>query len=229
MTEQELFDVQVPEATESYSPVSHKQIIEQIKMNVEDNGLVIADTLYQTNHSGEELIGYFDLTNDNEMFNYRFAFRNSYNKTMSIAFVAGVAVMICSNGMVLGEMEYIRKHTGGVADEINERIKATTGALQDVLLTAERHAEQMMNVALSEREIAELTGRWFMEQEIIRSSQLNIIKDQLKNPDHKEFAEPNLWSVYNHATHALKKTSPYEYLGKYKELHNFVEAEYSLS
>jgi hypothetical protein len=170
----------------------------------------------------------FDIGADSDIFDFRFAFRNSYDKSMSVAFVAGTAVMICSNGMVLGEMQFVRKHTGSVADELTERIKSTTGALSDVLDKAGRHAEQMKNIALNNTQVAELCGRWFMEQEIIRSSQLNIIKEQLKNPDHEEFAESKLWSVYNHATHALKKTAPYEYINKYKDLHNFVEAEYKL-
>ena len=228
MTEQQLFDVTMPAATKSYSPVSHKQIIEGIKENVDKAGLQIVGTQYQTNHNGEELIGLIDLNNDSKIFNYRLAFRNSYDKTMSIAFVAGTSVMICSNGMVLGETQFIRKHTGAVAQELNDKIQRVVGDLGEVLQKAELHAEQMKNIDLNPTQIAELCGRWFMEQEIIRSSQLNIIKEQLKKPDHQEFADPTLWSLYNHTTHALKKTAPYEYMNKYKSLHTFVEQEFKL-
>lgn len=228
MTEEQLYNVPLPEATASYSPVSHKHIIEGIKETVDQSNLQIVGTQYQTNHNGEALVGYFDLGNDSDIFNYRFAFRNSYDKSMSVAFVAGTSVMICSNGMIVGETQFIRKHTGSVAAELAEKIKRVSGELDNVLHTAERHAIQMQNINLNPTQVAELCGRWFMEQEIIRSSQLNIIKAQLKNPDHPEFAESNLWSLYNHATHALKKTAPYDYLNKYKDLHNFVEAEYQL-
>lgn len=228
MNEQQLFEVEIPEATESYAPVSHKQIIEQVEEQVDRFGLSIKSKNYQIGRGGQKVIGMFDLETGSDTFDYRIAFRNSYDKSMSVAFVAGTSVMICSNGMVIGETQFIRKHTGTVKEELEERIVRTVGDLDRVLGKAEKHSEQMKQIELDERQIAELCGRWFMEQEIIRSSQLNVIKQQLQKPDHTEFADPTLWSLYNHATHALKKTAPELYIEKYKKLHDFVEHEYQL-
>jgi len=230
MNEQELFDVEVPEKTESYSPVSHQQIVEEIQENVDKSGLKIVGKRFQAARGGKRVTGLIDLAADqSSTFNYRLAFRNSYDKSMTLAFVGGTSVMICSNGMIIGEEQFIRKHTGTITQEMDEKIKQVIGGLDEVLNKANNHSERMKNIELDPTATAELCGRLFMEQEIITSSQLNIIKDQLKEPDHPEFADPNLWSLYNHTTHALKKTYARTYVDKYKQLHEFVEGQYQLT
>lgn len=39
MTEQQLFDVAIPEKTESYSPVAHQQIVEKIRNRIDQTGV----------------------------------------------------------------------------------------------------------------------------------------------------------------------------------------------
>lgn len=228
MNEQDLFNIPVPQPTASYSPVSHRQIIEQIRENVDKSSLQIVGSNYQATGNGKAMVGTFDLQAESDTFNYRLAFRNSYDKSMSIAFVGGVSVMICSNGMILGDIKFLRRHTGTVASELNEKIERVIGNLDEELEMANRHGDQMRSIELNPTSTAELCGRFLMEQEIITSSQLTIIRDQLKRPDYEDFADPTLWSLYNHATHALKKTHPYNYIDAYKKLHNFVETEFSL-
>jgi hypothetical protein len=228
MTEQELFNVPVPTATESYAPVSHEAIVTGIETELDKVGLSIDNRNYQYIRGGERVIGTFDVATGDDEFNYRVAFQNSYDKSVRLAFVAGTSVMICSNGMILGDEKFVRKHTGTVNAEFQEQLKVTVGNLDNVLTTAIKHADQMKSIELDPRAIAELCGRWFLEEEIIRSSQLNEIKKQLHKPDHEVFADNTLWSLYNHATHALKKTTPEVYLEKYKQLHSFVEREYEL-
>ena len=60
----------------------------------------------------------------------RFAFRNSYDKSMSVATVAGANVWICENGLVKGDMQFIRKHTGSVVKELNSIIIKTIEQLE---------------------------------------------------------------------------------------------------
>lgn len=228
MEQEEIFNVPVPEKTETYSPVSHQHIVEEIQENIDKTNLIINNIDYRAANKGEEVVGYMDLIADSVEFNYRIAFQNSYNKSRPIAFVGGTSVMICSNGMIVGETQFVRRHTGTVIQELDEKIKHVLGDLERDLIIAEKHSKQMKQIELNETATAELCGRFLMEQEIITSSQLSIIRHQLKNPDHAVFADPNLWSLYNHTTHALKKTHPYNYLDSYTKLHQFVEKEFQL-
>ena len=226
MTEQEIFQVPLPEKTASYTPVPHEQIVEKIYRNMDKTGLRIANKRYKVGRNGRQLTGIFDLTSNDVTFNYQLAFRNSYDKSMSVAFVTGATVLVCTNGMILGDQHLIRKHTGTVVQEITDKIQYVIGNLDGMLDRAEKDSERMKSIELDETATAELCGRLFMEQDIISSSQLNIIRQQLKKPDYEDFTEPNLWSLYNHTTHALKKTHAYGFIDKHKKLHDFVSAEY---
>lgn len=94
MNKQELYAVPIPPATDSYSPVSHQNIIENVYEQLDKRGLSVNDEHYNVGRKGQQLIGYVTVgANDTEM-EMKLAFRNSYDKTMSVAFVAGSRVMV---------------------------------------------------------------------------------------------------------------------------------------
>jgi len=228
MKEQELFNVPVPVATETYKPVSHQFLAEMIAENVDKQGLTITGKTYNAANGGQEVVGYLDLAADSAEFGYRLAWRNSYNKSRPVAFVAGTSVLICSNGMILGESQYFRRHTGTVRNEVQQRIESTIGEIGEMMRITIAQAERMKSVELDKTATAELCGRMLMEHEIITTSQLSIIRQELKTPTYPELAEDNLWGLYNHTTHALKKTHPYHYIEQHQKLHQFVAAEFNL-
>ena len=90
MTRQELYQVPLPERTESYTPVSHKQLIEETEENLDRQGFAIAEETYSTNKYGTQLVGKFGLVNNEDPeIGFQIAVRNSYDKSMSVAFAAG--------------------------------------------------------------------------------------------------------------------------------------------
>lgn len=229
ITKEELYKIPVPYATSSYSPVSHKNVIEHIYEELDKHNLSVTSESYRDSRYGQQLIGYMDLAynNDTEM-NMRLAFRNSYDKSMSIAFVAGSSVIICSNGMISGEFNFLRKHTGAVNQELSEKINLTINELEQHFIKMKQHSNTMKQIEIDKRASAELLGRMFIEEEIILSSQLNIIKSQLEKPEYNDFINPTLWSLYNHITYSLKNSHPLTYINQHQNLHKFVEKEFKL-
>lgn len=227
-TEAEIFRVPIPHKTDSYSPVAHQDVVNEVHENLDKLGLNVKDKKYRANKKGTQVIGNFDVESGDSDFDFRLAFRNSYDKSMSLAFVAGVSVMICSNGMIAGEMQFVRKHTGTILQEMRFKVGNAIKDFHDIMKKSQDHSYQMKNIQIDKTATAELCGRFFMEQDIITSSQLNTIRDELANPSYNDFQDPTLWSLYNHTTHALKTTHPTKYLDKHKDLHQFVETEFNL-
>lgn len=234
ITEQELFDVPVPLATDTYAPVSHKEIVTNTLDTLSSYGLGVRNKTYRANSAGTQLIGTFDLNRGSRELGiaYRLTFRNSYDKTMAVSFFAGAVVLVCSNGMMLpmtGEGgSFRRKHTGSVAGELKMKIEDAIGKFGPILNRTFEHAEAMQKIQVDKTAAAELCGRLFVEQEVINSTQLNIVKRELDAPSYEAFTQPNLWSFYNHVTHALKKTHPTSYVEQHLKLHSFVESAYGL-
>ena len=179
MDKLDLYNVRVPANTDSYSAVSHRNIIEAVQEQLEKkrNMQIVAEK-YNVAAKGDKVIGYYDINFDNnpEM-GTRFAFRNSYDKSMSVATVAGANVWICENGLVKGDMQFIRKHTGSVVKELNSIIIKTIEQLEAEFIELKRHSEQMKSIELPKIKAAELYGRMFMVEDIITPTQLSIVKE----------------------------------------------------
>ena len=178
---------------------------------------------------GQQLIGLMDIQygSDREL-GMRLAFRNSYDKSMSVAFVAGAMAWICSNGMISGEINFMRKHTGSVVHELDTKIVDTINQLEAHFLRMVEHTKVMKKIFVNKRVSAELAGRLFIEEEIITSQQLSIVKKEILEPSHKDFTDDSLWSFYNHTTEALKKSHPTTYINQHKALHEFVVSAFGL-
>ena len=224
-----LFNVAVPARTDSYSPVSHRNILDATYEQLDRHNLIVNSEGFNSNSSGTEVIGYLDIVHpDFSTMGMRLAFRNSYDKSMSVAFAAGNVVWICSNGCVSGEIQYIRKHTGGVVQELNEKIITTINQLGDHFDRIVRHSEQLHNIEMTKQQYAELLGRLFIVDKIVSPTQLNVISREIDEPSFEVFNDMNAWSLYNHVTYSLKEAHPKNYLQQHTEFHNFMEAEFNL-
>lgn len=229
-TKEFLFNVPLPMKTDSYSPVSHKNIIEATYEQLDKHNLIVNNEFFNIDKEGRKLIGGLDIIHpDAPHLGMRLAFRNSYDKSMSVAFAAGAVVWICSNGMITGEIQYMRKHTGTVVNELNGKIITTINQLDDHFQKMLNHSEQLHQIDLTKQQYAELVGRLYIIDKIVIPTQLSIISKEIEQPTFKDFEDLNAWSLYNHVTYALKNSHPTTYLDQHTNFHSFMEKEFQLN
>lgn len=228
MTEQEIFNVSVPVATKSYAPVSHYSIVNEVREELDKKNLIVRNTDYIPGRDGKQLVGYMNINSGDPELGFRFGFRNSYDKSMSAAVVAGGNIWICGNGQVHGEIAFIRKHTGSVAQELKQKIIFAIDKMYEEHVILKRHNERMKQIEVNNNQVAHLAGELFMQEEIITSTQLNILKKEVENPSFNYNADGTLWNFYNGVTHALKTSHPTEYFNRHQRLHNYVETKFEL-
>ena len=135
---------------------------------------------------------------------------------------------ICSNGVVSGEIQYVRKHTGSVVQELNSKIINTINQLDEHFQKIIRQSEQLHNIEMSKEQYAELIGRLFIIDKVVIPTQLNIISREIDEPSFEDFRDMNAWSLYNHVTYSLKESHPTTYLQQHTEFHSFMEREFQL-
>ena len=230
MTKEELLNIRVPSYTDTYSAVPHRAIIEVIQEELDRHGLTAVSEKYNTNNKGTQVIGYVDIVHpDGTNLGMRLAFRNSYDKSMSVAFVAGSLVWICGNGMISGELQFLRKHTGSVNRELHEKVMTTIGYLDEHFRRMLFYSEVMKNRFLTREDMAKVLGKMFFQENLVTPTQLGIIKKEFKEPSFEEFRYDNLWSLYNYVTYSLKEAHPITYIEQHKNFHHFIEREFELS
>jgi len=214
----------VPARTATYSPVSHSEIIEAIGTKTVDNNLKIIGHSTHSNMLGTRVVGFFtveDMVNpDDSGIKMMFGYRNSYDKSMSVAFVAGGNVWICSNGLISGDLiTFKRKHTGTVREELHEHIQTGINRMRDDFGRLRMEVDVIKAYPLTSRQKAEVLGVLYFENNIISPNQLGYVKHELANSEH--FKDNTAWDLYNNVTQALKRSHPVDIIADHIKLHNF--------
>lgn len=221
--ERELISTPLPEQTATYKPVGHQQLIDLTLESIYQAGFEIAKKEYRSSKGGQIANARYVIKNvaDDEM-QLMVGFQNSYDKSLSVKWAIGTQIMICSNGCVSGDFgAFKRKHTGDVQTFTPQHIVEHIKHAGDTFRQIQNEREQMKEIEISKRTMAELIGRMIIEEEIIQSTQLNIIEREMKHPTY-EYGNPNsLWTLYQYTTFAMKELHPFLWMNSHLRAHRF--------
>tara|TARA_R110002096_G_scaffold517_7_gene3048 strand:+ start:2532 stop:3260 length:729 start_codon:yes stop_codon:yes gene_type:complete len=218
-----LMNAVAPTPTRTYTPISHKEIINNVHWMCEEKGLKIVDKVYFTDRNLDKMTAKYTLNLGDSDMGCMIAFQNSYDKSMSVKFAIGASVFICSNGMVVGDHTFKSKHQGIADVQLNnfiiDAIEASKTKFEDTL----KVRETFKQVELSETALHQLIGGIFLKEEILRMNQLSLIQKEYRNPTHNYgVGKNNLWNVYNLATYAIEQQShPSIYLKQHSDVSKF--------
>jgi len=217
----------VPAMTETYSPIPHSMFLSELRRYLVQHEYEIKNQRLFVNGGGTRLVGFYDVEDVNQQnsndFGFRMSlgFKNSYDKSMTVALVVGATVIICSNGMISGDLiTFKRKHTGAVMELLREKIQEAVGSMNTSFMRLVSDAEIMKNYELNLRQKSEILGIMYFEKEIVTPTQLSVIKKELQTSEN--FRENSLWDLYNNVTVALKKSYPLRYVEDHIRLHDFM-------
>lgn len=219
----------IPLQTETYSPIPHSEFLYSLKRRLMEAGYSFhpeGQRIY-TNLRGTKLVGFMDVIPSHREFSDDFGFRmsvgfkNSYDKSMTAALVAGATVIICSNGMVSGDLvTFKRKHTGEVLQLLRDKMTELVDKMDSAFDRLVFDADYMKGVELTSKQKAEILGVMYFEKEIVTPTQLSVVKKELTSSE--TFKGNTVWDLYNHVTVALKKSHPMRYVEDHIKLHDFM-------
>ena len=228
---------------DTYTPISNKFIIDMIEDKISDLGLVVKDkhciaTKTSDNGSVKGVIGSYDICTPDEEFGQRIMFRNSYDKSMSFAFVAGMVVWICTNGCIKGDYEYKRVHRGALMgdtsttkEDIIDNINGGFGMLQNSFEKVSAQLRELKHLQISPSESYDILGQLFFEKQVLSINQMSIIKkefDNSKNFRHIGDVEFTAYDLYNHITESLKTSHPLTYISDHAKTHTLFEKTFNI-
>ena len=223
----------LPSHGDTYTVISHKDIIENTLNMLNASGFNVKSELYRASVNASVAQGIYyiepsvhmsDQIKSETEIGMMFGWTNSYNKTIRFQCAIGGYVMVCNNGMVSGDMmNFARKHTGSadyeVKMQISNQIKNAEKYYQKIL----DDRDSLRQVVLSNKEQAELLGRLYVDKEILDVSQITTVKSEMKDPSYDYNCDAdNAWAFYNHVTHALKKSHPRSWLSDTQKFHDFM-------
>lgn len=213
----------LPKETRTYKPVSHGQLIDLTLESIDKAGFSLDSEDYSSAKNGNVANGKFAIRNvaDKEM-QLQIGWQNSYDKSLSLKFAIGTKIFICSNGCVSGNYgSFKKKHQGDVQIFTPTAITDYIKSAGDGFLQIQKEREMMKNIQVDPRITAELVGRMILEKEFIESTQLNIIRRELKNPTHDYNSQSSLWELYQFTTFSMKEIHPASWIDSHIDAHAF--------
>ena len=222
-TKELLLSTPLPQETNSYKPISHEQLIDLTLTGIEKSGFKLETELYSSAQEGNVANGRYTISNvaDSEM-KLQIGWQNSYNKQLTLKFALGTQIIICKNGMVSGDFgAFKKKHVGEIQTFTPQAITDYIKSAEEAFKRIQIEREAMKQVEVDKRIISELIGRLYIEEELIQSTQLNIIQRELKKPTHNYGAEGSLWELYQFTTFSMKEIHPRLWMENHMNVHKF--------
>ena len=232
----------IPWNNGTYTPISNKFVMDMVEDKIRNLGLSVRNEEYKASVTQEGLIkgviGSYNLISSDGSFGPKVMFRNSYDKSMSFAFVSGLVVFICENGCVKGDYEYKRIHRGvltnggsttqeDIVDNVTDGFKMLEPAFGDI----SKQLRELQHFEISPTETYDIIGKLFFEQQVITITQLSTIKKEFEysqNFRHLGDTAFTAYDLYNHITESLKSSAPRDYISNHADTHKLFEEIFSI-
>ena len=231
VTKAELLATPLPEATETYTVISHEFAINNVRDALLAKGFTIIGAEYRANADCNVARGTYTIEfGDDPEMKMLFLWVNSYDK--STKFQCGVGAVITSNGsyMISKEMtNWVRKHTGTADTETLDIINEQVGKAEAYFTSLIADKNQMMGIEVDPNRYGAMLGRLYINSNALSTQQLSAIKKEFVSPTHNyETGENNLWTLYNHILVVLRGAHPKNWLKQQTIIHYTVKTEFCL-
>jgi hypothetical protein len=201
---EELAAIPLPEATSTFKPVPHIELIETLGTELAIKGITIEKEEFAVRADGSRLFSTFDLSiNGIDGSQAALGLRTANDRSMSITMVAGLRVFVCDNLALQGDMIALRrKHTSGLS--LREEVRA---AIENYLVHyghLKTEVAMLAGKVLADVEAKALIHDAFMLREM-PMRYLPEVSHQYFEPTHEEFKARTAWSLHNAFTEVAKQ------------------------
>lgn len=191
----------VPAATSSYQPVPQGTLFHLWTDRMSKAGYMLTEDEHWVTNDKDVFISKVRVTApwlaSGMGFTWEAAMINSYNRQVAIKNAVGANVFVCTNGCLSAEYMMRTKHTSGVFDRLNMYIERCVTTFAVRAQTINNLFDGFRNTdASSDRQVDHVVCRAYREN-IIPASGIGQVLDHWRRPEHAEFKDRNVWSLYN--------------------------------
>jgi len=122
-----------PEPTDTWTPLPHMALIEEVERVLNTNGLSVANQAHSLTHDGLRYFGLMEIQNSviHQDYAWVLGLRNSHDKSFPAGIVAGANVFVCDNLSFSGEIKIARKHTRFILRDLPFLTERAIGRLME--------------------------------------------------------------------------------------------------
>lgn len=223
ITREDLAILPVPAETATFKPIPHKNLVERIMDTLWYRRMTVVREEYAVSPDGMKLFGLLEIDLEYKGVRFAIGLRNSNDKSMRVAMVAGYRVTVCDNMMLQGDFQpLLAKHSKNFALEDGlsiacDRIQRNIGGLNQQI-TAKQEKQ------ITDELAREIIYRAFLIQKLPMSLLRTVHQEYFIEPSYQEFAANTLWSLENAFTTSFKKLQPVSQFENTARLGRFLAA-----
>lgn len=232
LTRNHILAAPVPADTRTYTAIPHSVFLEEVTAKIIDKGYTITSERYLAKQRYQVVIGAFNITSPTSIIDVispSIYFVNSYNKQRSAVLRAGATVLVCKNGMIASrpKSQFVQAHKGNALNQLRSQIDVIVNSVEEEFERLAKNVTEMQAIELDKKVRAQLIGDMFINEALINSEQLSILKRELEKSTH--FAGNTLWDFYNNCTESFKTSHPDYFDKQHIKFHSYIGSKFDLT
>ncbi|MCB1098440.1 MAG: DUF932 domain-containing protein [Verrucomicrobiae bacterium] len=203
---EQLERVRTPMAEGRWQPIGHAELAAQVRRGLANAGMKVLNEAHALNREGAQYFGLMQVAIDgheNDDWGTVVGLRNSHDKRFPAALAMGSSVFVCDNTAFTGQVVLARRHTTHIRRDLPEVTARAVRRLTEFAGQTERRALAYRNREVINAEAHDLIVR-ALDAHAITTTMVPKVLEQWRAPNHAEFKDRNLWSLYNAFTETLK-------------------------
>src|SRR5216683_3020414 len=223
LTREQLQFIPAPDATETYQPLAHHDIVEALLETLAFRHISVVRDEYAVSEDGMKMFGVLDLETTFAGCRFSIGVRNANDKSMRLAMTVGCRVFVCDNMAFHGDFTpVLAKHTKRFS--LIDAISVGVDRMQRNFDPMRRQIEIWKESVLPNETAKLIIYRAFVEGELEAPKHLaRRVHDLYFNPQYEEFGSPTRWSLANAFTSAFKELDPIPQFKATAKLGQFLE------
>ncbi|KAF0242485.1 MAG: hypothetical protein FD167_3870 [bacterium] len=208
ITRQQLALIPTPLATKTYKPISHIKIVEALVETLSFRHISVVHDEYAISKDGGKCFGLLELSEEFTGCRFALGIRNSHDKSLRLAMVVGLRVLICSNLAFQGDFVPIKvKHSQKL--ELSECVSIGVDRMQRNFKPLQNQVEKWKGEFVSNDEARSIMFEALVDKKLpLPITLLPLVHKHYFKPEHEEFKDPSLWALANAFTSSFKQLKP---------------------
>jgi len=202
----ELAAVAIPEKTESFTPIGHAYLADQMRSAITRAGYQIKEEEHALARMGQRYFGGFSITGSDIAASDRnlvVGLRNAHDKSFAASVCIGNRMIVCENLCFSSDIKLARRHTLNILNDIPRVLAEAVGRLVSHFNDMQARIDTYKTYELTEDAAAGLIVQ-LADAKALPAREVYPVMQQFRAPNHPEFQGRTLWSLYNGVTECLK-------------------------
>lgn len=203
----QLAEIPAPEATETWHPISHIHLVNEVERSLTASGMKIVAESFGVTDDNARMFGLLQVAGLRDMKDYAYVIglRGAIDKSLSRGLAVGSSVFVCDNLAFSSEIVMHRKQTKNILEDLPLMVDTAIGMLASRWNDQARRYEAYKQTAIGAPAAAHLLLE--MAGDVFPAQRLLEVYNEFKSPRHPEFVKGTLWALFNAVTEYLKPRS----------------------